>query len=247
MLRLDHNSETSLRNPWARQHAGRAAQVEWSKIVNSITEPTGKTPCQWFPGENVLAKPLSSPKDSAPHDHETTEHKVVKIGIVRAGVAGLFMAMVLDYLNLKLEKNHISLEFDYDILFAKLKTKQTNLKDNPNAPDSSLIPHYMQNGQNGDSQSTSKQPWCYNDITVWANDCANVQVEGKSDDPFKTFTKRDINTDILKVGPDEVMKANIKPLRDALEEDANQEPPGNSGWKQLMHYDKCSTRQFLGT
>lgn len=52
---------------------------------------------------------------------------------------------------------------------------------------------------------------------------------------------------ILKHSPDDVMKAVMKPLRDALKSDAEQVPPGRAGWDLLMEYDTFSTRQYLAT
>jgi len=42
------------------------------------------------------------------------------------------------------------------------------------------------------------------------------------------------------------MKAAIQPFRQALKQDAMQDPPGTAGWDLLMQYDTFSTRQFLG-
>ncbi|RBQ70347.1 hypothetical protein FVER14953_08862 [Fusarium verticillioides] len=126
-------------------------------------------------------------------------------------------------------------------LFGKLGMEKTDLKTNPNAPDGSLIPYYMSPNE------PNTNPWCYNDINVWGASYQNVQTSAGTVDPFQLDTDNSIDHRLLSVGPDEVVKANIEPLRQALKEDAEKTPPGDKGWKMLMEYDTYSTRQFLGT
>ncbi|KAK7432402.1 hypothetical protein QQZ08_000964 [Neonectria magnoliae] len=95
----------------------------------------------------------------------------------------------------------------------------------------------------------------YNDKTIWGNSYTNVQEESQSDDPFNIAMDRSIPQlsaqpkfpPILRNSPDAIMSANIEPLRKVLQKDLEQDPPSDSGWKQLMEYDTCSTRPFLGT
>lgn len=122
-------------------------------------------------------------------------------------------------------------------LFAKLKMEKVDFKTNPNAPDGSLIPYYMNNG----GVKKGKEPWCYNDINIWATEYANAQSQGQDDDPFLINAKKTIPEDVFAAGPANVMKDNIENVRKALKQ------PGNAGWDLLMTYDKYSTRQFLGT
>ncbi|KAM0546207.1 hypothetical protein ACHAPJ_010991 [Fusarium lateritium] len=289
MFRLDINSDVSVRNQWARQHIVRAVRQDWNEIVHHDQDSSEIGPLPLIPKGHKLPVAPAPRKSTAPHDHGA-EPRVIKIGIIGAGAAGLFSAMVLDYLNSELRKGSIPLAFEYDIheaagpdrvggrlftynfggrrdthdyydvgamrfpdnpvmkrtfdLFGKLGMNKTDLKTNPNAPDGSLIPYYMQNGGPG---STAKQPWCYNDITIWGGSYANVQTASGSVDPFQLDGDKSISPELLKAGPDEVVKANIEPLRKALKEDAEQTPPGESGWKLMMEYDTYSTRQFLGT
>ncbi|KAF4338109.1 amino-acid oxidase [Fusarium beomiforme] len=126
-------------------------------------------------------------------------------------------------------------------LFKWLKMNKTDLKTNPKAPDGSLIPYYMA------PTGTNTNPWCYNNINVWGPTYQSVQKISGTDDPFQIDPDNTINPALLKVGPDEVVKANIEPLRKALKEDAEKTPPGDKGWKLLMEYDTYSTRQYLGT
>ncbi|EXK29446.1 hypothetical protein FOMG_14596 [Fusarium oxysporum f. sp. melonis 26406] len=126
-------------------------------------------------------------------------------------------------------------------LFGRLGMEKTDLKTNPNAPDGSLIPYYMA------PSPSNTNPWCYNDITIWGASYQSVQTSAGTVDPFQVDTDKSIDPKLLKVGPDDVVKANIEPLRQALKEDAEQTPPGDKGWKMMMEYDTYSTRQFLGT
>ncbi|KAF5605672.1 amino-acid oxidase [Fusarium pseudocircinatum] len=126
-------------------------------------------------------------------------------------------------------------------LFGRLGMEKTDLKTNPNAPDGSLIPYYMS------PTTPNTNPWCYNDINVWGASYQSVQTSAGTVDPFQLDTDGSIDHRLLKAGPDEVVKANIEPLRQALKEDAEKTPPGDKGWKMLMEYDTYSTRQFLGT
>ncbi|KID85872.1 amine oxidase, flavin-containing family protein [Metarhizium guizhouense ARSEF 977] len=118
--------------------------------------------------------------------------------------------------------------------------KMTDLKTHPDAPDGSIIPYYM---KNGDEHSCTVEPWCFNDITLWGTYSSIVSQES---DPFKISTDNTIPKILLENPPDQVMNASIEPLREALRRDAKQKPPGREGWNLLMQYDKFSTRQFLG-
>ncbi|KAF5589322.1 amino-acid oxidase [Fusarium pseudoanthophilum] len=126
-------------------------------------------------------------------------------------------------------------------LFGRLGMEKTDQKTNPNAPDGSLIPYYMSPNE------PNTNPWCYNDINIWGASYQNVQTSAGTVDPFQLNTDGGIDHKLLEIGPDEVLKANIEPLRQALKEDAEKTPPGDKGWKMLMEYDTYSTRQFLGT
>ncbi|KAK1831502.1 amine oxidase [Podospora conica] len=128
-------------------------------------------------------------------------------------------------------------------LFAMLGMKKTNLRDNPHAPLGSIIPYYM---QNGDASRGDIEPWCYNDITHWGT-YGTIEAQSDDGDPFKMSVNNIIPKDIMRHSPDEVMRAAIKPFRDALREDAREGSDGRSGWDLLMEWDKYSTREFLRT
>ncbi|KAJ3541739.1 hypothetical protein NM208_g2594 [Fusarium decemcellulare] len=277
MVGLDKNADLSIRNQWARQHAVQAIKHEWNKVVDR-NKDSALAPIPRIPDQKPLPKAPRPPKASQPGDPAKAEHRVINIGIVGAGAAGLFTALVLHNLNDELRKKSLPLAFDYDMyeaagpervggrlftynfggapdvhdyydvgamrfphnpvmkrvfeLFHNLDMKEIDLEKHPDAKDGHLITYYM---QNGGPDSKAKQPWCYNDITAWGSSYSSLKTEG-NDDPFQLAA--DGNT---------IMKANIAPLREALKKDAEQNPPGESGWKLLMEYDTYSTRQFLGT
>lgn len=69
-------------------------------------------------------------------------------------------------------------------LFAKLGMKKTDLKTNPGAEDGSIIPYYM---KNGDTASTTIEPWNYNDITKWGT-YDGIRSQSTDNDPFHVST-----------------------------------------------------------
>ncbi|KAI1940051.1 hypothetical protein LOZ66_002486 [Ophidiomyces ophidiicola] len=122
-------------------------------------------------------------------------------------------------------------------LFNKLDMKKKDPKTSP--PKGSLIPYYMKNGDAG-----SPEPWHYNDITKWGN-YNDVHIHSQGGDPFEINAKNTIPAGVFRHTPDDVMNSTIEPLREALRQDAQSNPPGRSGWDLLMKYDTYSTRQFL--
>ncbi|KAM0350645.1 hypothetical protein ACHAPU_003131 [Fusarium lateritium] len=126
-------------------------------------------------------------------------------------------------------------------LFQQLGMDKVDFKTNADAPDGSLIPYIMT------PSASSTNPWCFNNITVWGASYQNVQASAKTVDPFNVDADKTISQELLYAGPDKVIKANISPLREALKDDAEKNPPGESGWKKLMEYDTYSTRQYLAT
>ncbi|KID72227.1 uncharacterized protein G6M90_00g104370 [Metarhizium brunneum] len=313
-MSLDQGSNLSLRDQWASQHAVRGIKEEFVRLRsdNIRHEPSLPEDPRMFDIEDPYLPPAPKPHDTPKVPPK--ERLVIPLGIVGAGVAGLFAAKVLDYLNWKLfhmaaksggsqsgsptnmdefqrqydlvERFPNTLCFTYTIheaaqhdrvggrlythnfggprkahdyydvgamrfpdnpvmartfaLFKTLGMKMTDLKTHPDAPDGSIIPYYM---TNGDEHSRTVEPWCFNDITLWGTYSSIVSDDS---DPFKISTDNTIPKILLKNPPDQVMNASIEPLREALRRDAKQDPPGREGWNLLMQYDKFSTRQFLG-
>jgi len=62
--------------------------------------------------------------------------------------------------------------------------KKTDLKEQPDAPDGSIIPYYM---KNGDTESQTVEPWCYNDITLWGT-YSTIEATSSDSDPFRIDT-----------------------------------------------------------
>ncbi|EEP80684.1 predicted protein [Uncinocarpus reesii 1704] len=123
-------------------------------------------------------------------------------------------------------------------LFNLLGMEKKDPKQSP--PVGSLIPYYMTCGG-----PNPVEPWHYNDITQWGN-YSEIHSQSHDGDPFQINTTKTIPESIFKHSPNDVVKASIKPLRDALKRDALSKPPGREGWDLLMKYDTYSTRQFLG-
>lgn len=88
-------------------------------------------------------------------------------------------------------------------LFTRLGMKKDDLKTNPDAEDGSIIPYYM---KNGDTESGSSEPWCYNDITLWGT-YDKIRSQSTDGDPFQMATDGSIPKTILQYSLDEVMKA----------------------------------------
>lgn len=64
--------------------------------------------------------------------------------------------------------------------------EMTDLKTHPNAPDGSIIPYYI---QNGDEHSRTVEPWCFNDITLWGTYSSIVSDDSN---PFQISTDNTI-------------------------------------------------------
>jgi len=97
-MSLDLNSDISIRDQWPRQHAIRGVQVEWNRLVRRHVPAEDHAPLILH-GDTLPPAP-SPPIMRDPRDRP----KIVHLGIVGAGTAGLFAAMVLDYLNSELFK-----------------------------------------------------------------------------------------------------------------------------------------------
>ncbi|KAH7176966.1 hypothetical protein EDB81DRAFT_773830 [Dactylonectria macrodidyma] len=129
-------------------------------------------------------------------------------------------------------------------LFNFLEMKRIDLKDDPKAKDGSLITYYMNNGD----KANGKEPWCYNNRTIWGGTYADVQEQGgETKDPFCINTGGEIPTGLFSISPETIMKELTSAVRDALKDDLKTSPPGTKGWELLMKYDQYSTRQFLAS
>ncbi|KAH7127975.1 hypothetical protein B0J13DRAFT_483485 [Dactylonectria estremocensis] len=129
-------------------------------------------------------------------------------------------------------------------LFKILGMKKIDLKSTPKAKDGSLITYYMNNG----GVTSGKEPWCYNNKTVWGATYFDVQAQGgESKDPFNINTGEEIPKELFAISPGNIMKELTRVVREQLKEDLKTSPPGTKGWEMLMSYDQFSTRQFLAT
>ncbi|KAF8861208.1 hypothetical protein BDZ45DRAFT_587255 [Acephala macrosclerotiorum] len=102
-MSLDIKADISIRDQWARQHAIRGVQVEWNKLVRHHA-PDGDQDRLLLDGDELPSAPTPPPPSSPIMRDPRDRPKIVRLGIVGAGAAGLFAAMVLDYLNFELFK-----------------------------------------------------------------------------------------------------------------------------------------------
>jgi len=113
---LDINSPvSSIRAQWARQHAIYGIKEEWNKIVRLAygRPPNDKSfdVPELIKGDTLGEAPLKmQPRDGTAGG----DPLAINVGIVGAGAAGLFSALVLEYLNTA----QTSVKFTYDILEA---------------------------------------------------------------------------------------------------------------------------------
>lgn len=103
-MSLDQRSNLSLRDQWARQHAVRGIKEEFVRLRsdNIRHEPSLPEDPRMFDIEDPYLPPAPKPHDTPKVPPK--EPLVIPLGIVGAGVAGLFAAKVLDYLNRKLSQ-----------------------------------------------------------------------------------------------------------------------------------------------
>lgn len=101
-MSLNLGSDVSIRDQWARQHAIRGIKEIWNE--NYLNWRPGDTP--WPPLDveqpGLPPLPLQFKDPKPPPLDPPQEPKIINIGIVGAGVAGLFAARVLDNINWEL-------------------------------------------------------------------------------------------------------------------------------------------------
>ena len=114
-MALDLNSELSIRVQWAREHATLGIKELLNKKFPYGTDPS--QPLPFSPNDPLPPLPRPSPSNENINDGDggsglADEIADPKVAIVGAGAAGLFTAMILDYLNAKLESKgfHVSYE-----------------------------------------------------------------------------------------------------------------------------------------
>ncbi|KAK6211335.1 putative amine oxidase [Colletotrichum tabaci] len=114
---LDISSPVSIRAQWARQHAIYGIKEEWNKLVRLAhgrrPDDEGLDLPELIEGDTLDEAPLKMiPKDGTAGG----DLLAINVGIVGAGAAGLFSALVLEYLNTA----QTSVKFTYDILEANM-------------------------------------------------------------------------------------------------------------------------------
>ena len=130
-MSLDFSSNTSIRNQWAREHAIRGIKELLNKKILESPDPSGIRP--FLPDGPLPPLPKPQPlnddssddssDDSDDSDGSSKKIKDAKIAIVGAGAAGLFTAMILDYLNNNEDLKHQDFNISYDIFEAADKDR----------------------------------------------------------------------------------------------------------------------------
>ncbi|KAF8527728.1 hypothetical protein BDD12DRAFT_919552 [Trichophaea hybrida] len=110
-MSLNCNSDISIRDQWARQHATRGIKELWNKRLDR--SPPGSIPRIGFPG--YLKDGDSLPKLPRSDGKSTYQITDAKVAIVGAGAAGLFTGMILDYLNKDETLINAGFHVSYDI------------------------------------------------------------------------------------------------------------------------------------
>lgn len=91
-MSLNVNSPLSIRDQWARQHAIRGVQQVRNELIRDHLPPGSPVPP---PLQDDHLPPLPRP----PKNPHRVIAKVIHVGVVGAGAAGLFVALVFEYLN----------------------------------------------------------------------------------------------------------------------------------------------------
>lgn len=114
---LDIESEVPVKYQWAHHHALTGTVHEYLRHASDNEKMTLPIPDK--PDEDKLPSPNLRPREGDPVViHPGQNPNIVKFGVVGAGAAGLFLGMMLDYLNKELELRDKQLRFDYEILEA---------------------------------------------------------------------------------------------------------------------------------
>ena len=116
-MSLDWNSDISIRDQWAHQHAVRGVKEVWNKKLSSLPPPLSGTPPGPiagidFPGHLEDGDLPRLPKLNRSGRKPAVEASDVKVGIVGAGAAGLFTGMLLDFLNSSLGGGVFHVSYD---------------------------------------------------------------------------------------------------------------------------------------
>ncbi|KAI1329873.1 hypothetical protein F5Y16DRAFT_364929 [Xylariaceae sp. FL0255] len=102
---LSVNSDISIRDQWARQQAILGVQSVWNDVVRR--QAPERQDGLSLHGDTLpkAPSPTDNPFDEFEDlsiDNRVPQPKIINIGIIGAGAAGLFAAMVFDYLNVRL-------------------------------------------------------------------------------------------------------------------------------------------------
>ncbi|MCJ1470056.1 hypothetical protein MMC07_008701 [Pseudocyphellaria aurata] len=247
------------RDHWARWQTRRRLAKVYTYASNHTLDSLPKSTFSLLPElgskinpDNLPTLPAFNPRkpeESLPHE--------MKVCIVGAGAAGLFTAMIFDWLKEKSNEGKIpELNISYDIYEAAEKDREHQYYDvgamrfpeNPimrrtfdlfeklgihkkgaKHPDGKLIPYYIK------AKDKNNTPSYYNDIYY------AVPPPKDKLDPYemRIQTGPPIPEDLLKKGPKKTLQDAIAKYRQAFREDPEK------GWRMLIDTDKFTARDFL--
>ncbi|KAJ5210626.1 amino-acid oxidase [Penicillium cf. griseofulvum] len=272
LRRQQKEEELLLHDQWAMKHANLAVKDTWNKMLDEHRDQFGPGYGREYPpmiedGQKLprapqLKTPVHAPMGAHPH---------FKIGIIGAGAAGLFTALIFDWLQ---EQSNNQVEFEYEILEAsqrvggRLYTHNFSETGGPHDyydvgamrfPENKIMKRlfdlFRWLGMKKSNLKEAKpadlvpyylsgktEPWSFNDITKWGN---YETISAESADPWGINADMGIDQMLLKKSPEDIFEALTGPLRTQLQQDLEQEKPSRKGWDMLMEYDNYSTRSFL--
>ncbi|CAI7569856.1 unnamed protein product [Penicillium discolor] len=261
-----------LHDQWAMKHANLAVKDTWNKMLDEHWGQLQPGSGREFPPiieEGPELPPAPQPK--LPWHAPMGDHHQFKIGIIGAGAAGLFTALIFDWLQ---EQSNQTVEFNYEILEASQRVggrlythnfSETNgtheyydvgaMRFPDNKVMERLFDLFRWLGMKKLDLNTAKpadlvpyylsgktEPWSFNDRTEWGS---YETISAKSADPWGINADKEIDPMLLKKSPEDIFEALTVPLRTQLQQDLQGEKPSRKGWDMLMGYDNYSTRSFL--
>ncbi|KAF4601469.1 hypothetical protein EYR38_006122 [Pleurotus pulmonarius] len=185
-----------------------------------------------------------------------------KVGILGAGVGGLYAALILDSLNIKYEIIEASQRTGGRLYTHKFKSSDVSEGEKydyydvgamrfPDTPVMTRLFNLFRYAplNRGDFQLFSKlKDYYFKDAKgnnlLYYNDVRKRQNSGPSGDDF-LWSRLGVGHEYLAAGVEEIMKDVVTPFADELMRDID--TGGTKGWDQLMQFDAYSTRAYMST
>lgn len=114
------NLDAPLKAQWAYQHAIQGTAEAWNELLRQHAKDDVPESALLPENDIITRLPKAPPAPDSDRFRKIPTHVSmdIKVGIVGAGAAGLFTAMVFDYLNDKLAQRRSRLKFVYEIIEA---------------------------------------------------------------------------------------------------------------------------------